>query len=208
MCVQLDVMIRRQFDPSFSPSVGIPELRTSATGMALTMGVFANMRYQLLGGIDRYLFDHSNFLLPYLGMSIAFRAVSTWYGQETRLHLQVRQLLHCFLSYTGPFLYWIGHLFMGNKFDAGRVRTKCACNSESIIYGSLSTSMCCVQGLPVKSPTHVYKQRMGPGMVIREQLPPARTATTASGTVAPRKAKKRATASKGFEMSATLAAAH
>ncbi len=81
---------RRQWDPSFTPSVPIPELRTSATGMALTMGVFANGRYQLLGGIDRYLFDHSNFLLPYLGMSTAFRAVSTWFGQETRLHLQVR----------------------------------------------------------------------------------------------------------------------
>jgi len=99
VCAQLDVMVRRQFDPSFSPSVAIPELRTSATGMALTMGVFANMRYQLLGGIDRYLFDHSNFLLPYLGMSTAFRAVSTWYGQETRLHLQVRQLLQGFLPY-------------------------------------------------------------------------------------------------------------
>ncbi len=63
-----------------------------------------------------------------------------------------------------------------------------------------------VQGLPVKPPTHVYKQRLGPGVVIREQLPPARAAT--SGTSAPRKAKKRATASKGFEMSATMAAAH
>ncbi|EIE24610.1 hypothetical protein COCSUDRAFT_40961 [Coccomyxa subellipsoidea C-169] len=146
---QLDVMARRHWDPSFTPSVPIPELRTSATGMALTMGVFANARYQMLGGIDRYLFDHSNFLLPYLGMSTAFRAVSTWFGQETRLHLQ---------------------------------------------------------GLPVKPPTHVYKQRLGPGVVIREQLPPARPAT--SGTSAPRKAKKRATASKGFEMSATMAAAH
>lgn len=92
LCVflQLDVMARRHWDPSFTPSVPIPELRTSATGMALTMGVFANARYQMLGGIDRYLFDHSNFLLPYLGMSTAFRAVSTWFGQETRLHLQVR----------------------------------------------------------------------------------------------------------------------
>ena len=89
VCLQLDVMARRHWDPSFTPSVPIPELRTSATGMALTMGVFANARYQMLGGIDRYLFDHSNFLLPYLGMSTAFRAVSTWFGQETRLHLQV-----------------------------------------------------------------------------------------------------------------------
>lgn len=58
----------------------------------------------------------------------------------------------------------------------------------------------------MKPPTHVYRQRLGPGMVIREQLPPAKA--TSSGTPAPRRTKKRSTASKGFEMSATMAATH
>lgn len=76
-------------DPAFTPSVPIPSLPKSATGMALSMGVFSNARYQLVGGIDRYLFDHAEHLLPYLGASTAFRWVSTKFGNETRLHFQV-----------------------------------------------------------------------------------------------------------------------
>ena len=76
-------------DAAFTPSVPIPSLQTSASGMALSMGVFSNLRYQLVGGIDRYLFDHAEHLWPYLAASSAFRWVSTIYGNETRLHFQV-----------------------------------------------------------------------------------------------------------------------
>lgn len=77
-------------DPGFTPSVPIPDMRTSAGGLAVTMGVFTNVRFQIVGGIDRYLFDHSNYLASYLALSTAFRAASTWIGQPTRLHLQAR----------------------------------------------------------------------------------------------------------------------
>ena len=87
--LQVDLRLRRMSDGAFTPSVPIPSLQTSAVGMALSMGVFSNLRYQLVGGIDRYLFDHAEHLWPYLAASSGFRWVSTIYGNETRLHFQV-----------------------------------------------------------------------------------------------------------------------
>jgi len=86
----VDLRLRRLRDPGFTPSVPIPDMRTSAGGLAATMGLFTNVRFQVVGGIDRYLFDHSNYLFSYLALSTAFRAASTWIGQPTRLHLQAR----------------------------------------------------------------------------------------------------------------------
>jgi len=77
----VDLRLRRLRDPGFTPSVPIPDMRTSAGGLAATMGLFTNVRY---------LFDHSNYLFSYLALSTAFRAASTWIGQPTRLHLQAR----------------------------------------------------------------------------------------------------------------------
>ena len=77
-------------DAAFTPSVPIPSMQKSAYGMAMSMGVFSNARYQLVGGIDRYLFDHAEHLIPYLAASTAFRWVSTKFGNETRLHFQVQ----------------------------------------------------------------------------------------------------------------------
>ena len=42
----------------------------------------------MVAGIDRYLFDHANYLWSYLGASGAFRAVSTAVGDQTRRYLQ------------------------------------------------------------------------------------------------------------------------
>lgn len=42
----------------------------------------------MVAGIDRYLFDHANFLWSYLAASGAFRAVSTAVGDQTRRYLQ------------------------------------------------------------------------------------------------------------------------
>ena len=95
--MQVDLRLRRMRDPGFTPSVPIPDMRTSAGGLAVTMGAFTNVRFQIVGGIDRYLFDHSNYLVSYLALSTAFRAASTWIGQPTRLHLQARarSVLRC-----------------------------------------------------------------------------------------------------------------
>lgn len=87
-------------DATFTPSVPIPSMQSSAVGMALSMGVFSNARYQLVGGIDRYLFDHAEHLMSYLAASTAFRWVSTNFGDETRLHFQVQ-----FASLLGMFIF-------------------------------------------------------------------------------------------------------
>ena len=42
----------------------------------------------MVAGIDRYLFDHANFLWSYLAASGAFRTVSTAVGDQTRRYLQ------------------------------------------------------------------------------------------------------------------------
>ena len=64
-----------------------------------------------------------------------------------------------------------------------------------------------VQGLPVKAPNHVYRQRLGQGVTVKQQLPAERVSSAAAAS-APKKGKKRAAAaSRGFEMSATMAGA-
>ncbi len=59
----------------------------------------------------------------------------------------------------------------------------------------------------MKSPNHVYKQRVAPGVTVKQQLPAERV-SPAAAAAAPKRAKKRAaTASRGFEMSATMTGA-
>jgi len=70
------------------------------------------------------------------------------------------------------------------------------------LYAVSDKHVCNMQGLPVKAPNHVYKQRMGQGVTVKQQLPAERV-SSAAAAAAPKKAKKKAaTASRGFEMSA------
>ena len=83
------VRLRQMRNPAFQPSVDIPPLQRSATGMALSMGLFSNVRYQAVSGIDRMLSDRINFMWVYLLLSASFRGLSQAIGQPTRLFLQV-----------------------------------------------------------------------------------------------------------------------
>jgi hypothetical protein len=86
---QAALAIRRNvLGPDYTPSVRIPDLQTSACGLAVSTGIFTNLRYQMIGGVDRYLFDHSNYLWSYLVASGAVRVISNRIGEPTRLHLQ------------------------------------------------------------------------------------------------------------------------
>ncbi|KAI8113237.1 hypothetical protein M9435_003241 [Picochlorum sp. BPE23] len=78
------VALRQKSDPSFVPSMKIPEIQQSALGMAATCGVFANARYQIIAGFDRYLFENANYLWSYLTLSGLLRAASTAIGDQTR----------------------------------------------------------------------------------------------------------------------------
>jgi len=81
------VALRKQVsgDKSYKPSVEVPSVARSALGLGAFMGISANFRYQLIGGADRYLFDHSQFIWSYLAVSSVIRAGSQYIGNGTRL---------------------------------------------------------------------------------------------------------------------------
>ena len=69
---QAAVVVRRRCDPAFSPSMPVPSVQQSALGFATAQGTFGNLRYQLVAGIDRCLFDS-----PTSGFTWPFRASSS-----------------------------------------------------------------------------------------------------------------------------------
>lgn len=80
--------LRQRADPAWRPSVVPANVRQSALGLAATYGIFGHLRYQVVAGVDRYLFDHANFIWSYLIASGTFRALSTGVGEPTRVYLQ------------------------------------------------------------------------------------------------------------------------
>lgn len=78
------VELRKRADPSFQPAVKVPSVQQSALGMAATCGIFANARYQIISGFDRYLFENANYLWSYLTLSGLLRTASTAIGEPTR----------------------------------------------------------------------------------------------------------------------------
>ncbi|PNH06811.1 hypothetical protein TSOC_006794, partial [Tetrabaena socialis] len=79
------VALRKKYvDPSFEPSVPVPEVARSSAGLAAFFALSANTRYQLLGGMDRYLLAHSNFLWTYLAATGAARVASNQLGETHR----------------------------------------------------------------------------------------------------------------------------
>lgn len=88
-CLSQLVLERRQnSDPAFKPSVSIPVLERSVMGMCAFVGLHAHLRYQALGGIDRYLFDHSAFLWSYLMGTTLFRVANVSFGEMSRAWFQ------------------------------------------------------------------------------------------------------------------------
>ncbi|KXZ54311.1 hypothetical protein GPECTOR_5g396 [Gonium pectorale] len=79
------VALRQKYvDPSFEPSVPVPDVARSSAGLAAFFALSANTRYQLIGGMDRYMLGHSNFLWTYLAASGAARVVSNQIGETHR----------------------------------------------------------------------------------------------------------------------------
>ena len=71
-------------DASFEPSIPVPDLNRSSAGLGAFFAVNANLRYQMIGGLDRFLFGHANFLWTYLGLSGATRLASMAVGEVSR----------------------------------------------------------------------------------------------------------------------------
>jgi hypothetical protein len=82
--------LRRRFGPggpAWEPAAPVPTL-ASAAAMAATGGLVANARLQLLGGVDRYLFEHCVSLGSYVAPALALRGAASWAAHETRLAAQ------------------------------------------------------------------------------------------------------------------------
>ncbi|CAD7700006.1 unnamed protein product [Ostreobium quekettii] len=81
---ELALALRKRSDPEFKPSVPIPGVERSMLGMCAFVGLHAHLRYQTIGGIDRYLFDHSSFLWSYMAASTMFRVANVSIGEASR----------------------------------------------------------------------------------------------------------------------------
>jgi hypothetical protein len=82
---QAAVKVHEAMEPGYEgPSVPIADPARSSAGLGAFFAVNANTRYQLLGGMDRYLFSHSNFLWTYMGMSLLSRGLFTAAGEASR----------------------------------------------------------------------------------------------------------------------------
>jgi len=78
------VKLHQKADPEYQPSVPVPDAARSAGGLAAFFGINANTRYQLLGGMDRYLLGHSNFMWTYMAMSAIARGMFATVGEGSR----------------------------------------------------------------------------------------------------------------------------
>lgn len=82
------VSLRQRSDPSFKPSVPVPELSRAVAGTGAFMGLSANIRYNLLAGLDRYMFERANVLACYVASTTIARTASSYIGQPSRLWFQ------------------------------------------------------------------------------------------------------------------------
>ena len=76
--------LRRRADPAWEPSAPVPGLVASASGLAAFEALNANLRYQLLGGLDRWLYARAAALSLYGAASGAARAAGAGVGELSR----------------------------------------------------------------------------------------------------------------------------
>jgi len=80
------VSLRRAKDPSFEPSLPVPSVQAAATATGLYMGVFSNVRYQLIGGMDRWMQMMLASLPTHLVATCSARFANMQLGEQTRRH--------------------------------------------------------------------------------------------------------------------------
>lgn len=78
------VAIRQRSNPEWQPSTPVPSIGRSSAGLAAFFAINANVRYQLIGGLDQFLFSRTNFLWTYVALSGAARLASNQVGELSR----------------------------------------------------------------------------------------------------------------------------
>mmetsp|Transcript_5869 Transcript_5869/g.14910 ORF Transcript_5869/g.14910 Transcript_5869/m.14910 type:complete len:522 (+) Transcript_5869:208-1773(+) len=69
----------------FVPSVPVPDLKTSMLGMGAYLGLSCNLRYQLIGGADRWMTERLTTLASALTATGLGRLANNHFGDMTRL---------------------------------------------------------------------------------------------------------------------------
>ena len=69
----------------FEPSVPVPDLKTSVLGMGAFMGLSCNLRYQLIGGADRWMTERLTTLMSAITATGLGRLANNHFGDQTRL---------------------------------------------------------------------------------------------------------------------------
>jgi len=80
------VALRRTKDPSFEPALPVPAPQQAALAMGAHLGFFSNFRYQLIGGMDRWMQMMLASLPTHLVCTSSVRFLNTQVGDQTRLH--------------------------------------------------------------------------------------------------------------------------
>lgn len=73
-------------DPNFKPSLPVPDMQNGALTMGAYMGLVSNVRYQLIGGLDRWMHQYLNSLSVALFSTTVVRFLNNQLGEPTRLH--------------------------------------------------------------------------------------------------------------------------
>jgi len=72
-------------DPDFAPSVPVPDVKTQALGMGAFLGLSCNLRYQLMGGCDRWMTERLSSLATAVTGTALMRLGNNQLGDSTRL---------------------------------------------------------------------------------------------------------------------------
>jgi hypothetical protein len=78
-------MHKKKEGENWSPAIPVPDFKTSALGMGAFLGISCNLRYQLLGGADRWMTERLTSLASSVTATALGRVVNNQIGEPTRL---------------------------------------------------------------------------------------------------------------------------
>lgn len=78
------VSLHQRANPDYEPSSAVPGVAASAGGLAAFAALNANLRYQLIGGLDRWLYARAAAMSLYGAVSASARAAGAGVGELSR----------------------------------------------------------------------------------------------------------------------------
>ena len=81
----LGALHKKREGEDFEPAVPVPDLKTSMLGMGAYLGLSCNLRYQLIGGADRWMTERLTTLASAITATGLGRLANNHFGDQTRL---------------------------------------------------------------------------------------------------------------------------